>query len=216
MIISGVALRYMYLQRQLQVRIAAENQAQIQALQARIRPHFLFNSMNTIAALTHVDAYAAEKAVLDLSEIYRATLKADDSMTTLADEVALTKHYLEVEALRLHERLTVDWSIDEEALQFKLPSLMIQPLVENAVYHGIEPRADGGVVRISIERDDKLRITITNPLPSKNDDTQQRGNQVAIKNISDRLKITYGGQAALKSTQDDSEYRVVIVLPIAG
>jgi two-component system sensor histidine kinase AlgZ len=214
-IISGIALHYMYLQRQLQVRIEAENEARIQALQARIRPHFLFNSMNTIAALTQVDADAAEKAVLDLSEIFRATLNADDSMTTLADEVALTKYYLEVEQLRLHERLAVDWQIDENALAAKLPSLIIQPLVENAVYHGIEPRADGGIVKIIIQQADKLRISITNPLPSKGDDTQRRGNQVAIRNICERLRISYGKQAVLESSQDDSEYCVTIEMPVS-
>jgi len=213
-IISGVALRYMYLQRQLQMRIAAENEARVQALQARIRPHFLFNSMNTIAALTHVDAAAAEKAVLDLSEIYRATLNADDTMTTLADEVALTKYYLEVEQLRLHERLAVDWQIDERAMDMKLPSLMIEPLVENAVYHGIEPRVKGGMVKITIQLNNKLVIIITNPLPSKDDDTQRRGNQMAISNISERLRISYGKQASLKSSQDDNEYRVSIEIPV--
>ncbi|MCW8963876.1 MAG: histidine kinase [Gammaproteobacteria bacterium] len=213
-IISGIALRYMYLQRQLQVRIEAENQAKIQALQARIRPHFLFNSMNTIAALTHVDAYAAEKAILDLSEIYRATLNADDAMTTLAEEVALTRHYLEVEKLRLRERLSVDWQIDEDALQARLPSLVIQPLVENAVYHGIEPRPDGGTVNIQICHNDKLHITITNPLPSRGDDTVRRGNQMAIRNICERLRIAFGKQAALKSSQDESEYHVAIEIPV--
>ena len=209
MIISGVALRYMYLQRQLQLRIEAENQAQIQALQARIRPHFLFNSMNTIAALT-----LAEKAVLDLSQIYRASLKADDRMTTLADEIQLTRHYLEVEKLRLHDRLTVDWQVDETALSMQLPSLMIQPLVENAVYHGIEPRTDGGTINIRIQQRDKLHIVITNPLPSKDDITQQQGNRMAIRNICQRLNIAYGKQASLDSTQDDREYRVTIDIPV--
>jgi len=170
--------------------------------------------MNTIAALTHVDAYAAEKAILDLSEIYRATLNADDAMTTLAQEIALTRHYLEVEKLRLNERLTVDWRIDEDALQATLPSLVMQPLVENAVYHGIEPRTDGGTVYIEIRHKDKLRITITNPLPSRNDDTVRRGNQMAIKNIRERLEIAFGKQASLKSSQDESEYHVTIEIPV--
>ena len=216
MIISGVALRYMYLQRQLQLRIEAENQAQIQALQARIRPHFLFNSMNTIAALTHVDAALAEKAVLDLSQIYRASLKADDNMTTLADEIELTRHYLEVEKLRLHDRLTVDWQVDEAALGIQLPSLMIQPLVENAVYHGIEPLANGGTITILVQLQDRLHIVITNPLPSKDDITQQQGNRMALTNICQRLNIAYGKQASLNSTQDETEYRVTIDIPMVA
>lgn len=215
-IISGVALRYLYLQKQLQVRITAENQARIQALQARIRPHFLFNSMNTIAALTHVDADAAEKAVLDLSEIYRAILNADDSLTTLESEISLTKYYLEIEQLRLGERLTVEWQLDESLLPVSMPGLVIQPLVENAVYHGIEPRTDGGKVSILIESRDGMEITIRNPLPGKDDDSLRRGNQIALGNICERLKLEYGRKARLDSHQDEQQYMVRIFIPMGG
>jgi two-component system sensor histidine kinase AlgZ len=214
-IISGVALRYMFIQKQLQMRTMAENHARIQALQARIRPHFLFNSMNTIAALTQVDADAAEKAVLDLSEIYRAILNADEAMTTLAEEVSLTKYYLEIEHMRLHERLQVDWQLDENLLSVRLPALVVQPLVENAVYHGIEKRTGGGTITIEIKKDDMVRITISNPLPSRDDDTQHRGNRLAIRNICERLQLAYGGRASLQSSQDESGYRVSIAIPAA-
>ena len=214
MIISGVALRYMFLQRQLQIKIKVEDEAKIQILQARIRPHFLFNSMNSIATLTHVDADAAEKAILDLSEIYRATLNADDSMTTLADEIALTRHYLEIEKLRLHERLVVNWQIDESALLARLPSLIIQPLVENAVYYGIEPCVNGGIVHIQISRSDRLSILVSSPLPGKYDDMVKQGNQMAIGNIRERLKIVFGKQATLKSSQDGGKYHVMIEIPV--
>lgn len=213
-IISGIALRYMYLQKQLQMRTMAENQARIQALQARIRPHFLFNSMNTIAALTHVDADAAEKAVLDLSEIYRAILNADDAMTTLGEEVSLTRYYLEIERLRLHDRLTINWQVDESLMSLRLPALVIQPLVENAVYHGIERRTDGGSITIEIRQDDKLHINITNPLPGRDDDTQRQGNQLAIGNIRERLQLAYGAGATLESSQDEVDYLVSITLPV--
>ena len=213
-IISGVALRYMFLQKQLQMRTMAENQARIQALQARIRPHFLFNSMNTIAALTHVDADAAEKAVLDLSEIYRAILNADEAMTTLGKELSLTKYYLEIERLRLHDRLVINWQVDESLTSVCLPALVIQPLVENAVYHGIERITDGGVVTIEIWRDTKLHITIRNPLPGRDDDTQRRGNRVAIDNICERLQLAYGGRACLETSQDETDYQVSIALPV--
>ena len=213
-IISGVALRYMYLQKQLQLRTAAENQARIQALQARIRPHFLFNSMNTIAALTQVDANAAEKAVLDLSEIYRAILNADDTMTTIRNEVSLTRYYLEIEQLRLGDRLKIDWQIDDVLMDARIPGLVIQPLVENAVYHGIEPRTDGGAVNIAIQGDEKMHIRISNPLPSKDDHTLRRGNQVAISNIRERLQIAFGSSAMLKSSQDEREYEVAITIPV--
>ena len=213
-IISGVAMRYMFLQKQLQMRTVAENQARIQALQARIRPHFLFNSMNTIAALTHVDPDAAEKAVLDLSEIYRAILNSDDAMTTLAEEVSLTRHYLEIERLRLHERLHIDWQIDDSLMSLRLPALVIQPLVENAVYHGIEKIRQGGTISIAIQMTDRLTITIINPLPAIDDDSLGGGNQLAIGNICERLQLAYGNGAALESSQDKATYRVVIRLPV--
>lgn len=213
-IISGVALRYMFLQKQLQMRTVAENQARIQALQARIRPHFLFNSMNTIAALTHVDADAAEKAVLDLSEIYRAILNSEDAMTTLGEEVALTRHYLEIERLRLHERLRIDWQIDDGLMSVRLPALVIQPLVENAVYHGIEKLTDGGTISIDIKLTDRLDITITNPLSVRDDDTLRSGNQLAIGNICERLQLAYGSKAVLESSQDEDTYRVIIRIPV--
>ncbi len=212
-IISGVVLRYMYLQRQLQVRTLAESQARIQALQARIRPHFLFNSMNTIAALTHIDADAAEQAVMNLSEIYRATLQSDDALTTLDNEIDLTRHYLAVEQLRLGERLKIDWQIDDDVLQSGIPSLTIQPLVENAVYHGIEPRDAGGTIEVHVRARKCIEITIRNPLPSRDDITQQRGNQMALNNIRERLAIAYGKQSSLRSTQDETHYEVVLCLP---
>jgi len=215
-IISGVALRYMYVQRQLQIQIQAENEARIQALQARIRPHFLFNSMNTIAALTHIDAYAAEKAILDLSEIFRVTLKSDDTMTTISEEIALARHYLEVEMLRLNERLRINWQIDDEVLDVPMPRLTLQPLVENAVYHGIEPRPGGGEIGIRVRKNKKAVIEISNPLSSKDDDTLRQGNRMAIRNISDRLHITYGQQASLVSSQEEDHYKVVLELPLKG
>lgn len=215
-IISGVALRYMYLQRQLQVRTQAEDQAKIQALQARIRPHFLFNSMNTIAALTQIDAAAAEKAILDLSEIYRATLQSDDAITTIGEEIKLVKHYLEVEALRLHDRLKINWDVDDEVLNMPIPRLTLQPLMENAIYHGIEPIPDGGEVSISANKNDQVEIEISNPIPLERGDLLKQGNQVAIQNICDRLAIAFGKQASLRSFQEDGHYRVVLKLPLTA
>ena len=214
-IISGVTLRYMYMQRLLQRQLEAKNEARIQALQARIHPHFLFNSMNTIAALLHIDADAAEKAVISLSAMYRAALESGAELVPLATEIELTRHYLSVEGLRLNDRLRVDWQIDPQALQTKIPSLIIQPLVENAVYHGIEPCVGGGEIRISIEQKDTVKIIISNPLPSDEDGPRQPGNQLALKNIRDRLAIAFGRQASLKSFQHGDTYRVELELPVS-
>ncbi len=213
MITSSVVLWVMYLLQQLQIHIEAESQARIRALQARIRPHLLFNSMNTIAALTQIDADAAEQAILDLSEIYRVSLKSGDSTTTLKKEIDLTRHYLAVEKLRLGGRLQILWDIDDSVLSTSIPALTIQPLVENAVYHGIEPRSDGGWISISALLDGEVKITITNPLPTRDDDTLRRGNQMAIANISERLGIMYGSRADLQSSQDTESYCVVLTLP---
>lgn len=213
LIISGVVLRYMYLQRQLQIRTAAENQAHIQALQAKIRPHFLFNSMNTIAALTHINADEAEQAVISLSEIYRATLQSDRTLTTLENEIELTRHYLAVEQLRFGNRLQINWQIDEATLQNSIPCLTIQPLVENAVYHGIEPRTDGGTIEIHTHKTHCVEIIIRNPLADQSNITPQHGNQVALKNIRERLNIAYGNKTSLVSSQSDSHYQVILRLP---
>lgn len=214
MIISAVVLWVMDLQKKVRQRTEAEAQARIRALQARIRPHFLFNSMNTIAALTHIDADAAEQAILDLSEIYRATLHAGEALTSVAEEVELARHYLAVEQLRFGGRLTVHWNIDAGLEAVAMPPLIIQPLVENAVYHGIEPRADGGAIGISAVLDDNVVIAIQNPLPGRGDDTVRRGNQMALKNIHERLRIAYHGKADLRSSQDDKNYYVVLRLPL--
>jgi len=213
MIISGAALQYMYLQRQLQRKTATENQARILALQARIHPHFLFNSMNTIAALLHEDADAAEKAVVSLSVMYRAALASGMELVSLKSEIELTKHYLSVESLRLHDRLKVDWQIDAHALTSKIPGLTIQPLVENAVYHGIEPRVDGGEIQIRVEVAKKVLITIRNPLPSKDEVTPQSGNQLAMKNIQERMSISFGKHASLRSFHEEGCYRVELEFP---
>lgn len=208
-IISGVALYNMYLQRQLQLRIAAENHARIMALQARIRPHFLFNSMNTIAALTRLDAAAAEQAVLDLSDIYRAALKTDVTELPLAQELELVRHYLAVEKLRLGERLRVCWDIDETANPAMVPALLLQPLVENAVYHGIEVLPAGGEVSISTSlRHGVLQVSVQNPVADGG--SVHAGNQEALLNIAERLQLTFAGRARMQTASENNIYRVDI------
>ena len=148
-IISGLVMRYFYVQEQLRVKDRAELKSRIQALQSRIRPHFLFNSMNIIATLIRIDPDAAEQAVEDLSSLFRASLKDSGSEVTLAEELALCERYIRIEQLRLGERLDVEWRIELEPESVALPLLTLQPLLENAIYHGIQPLAGGGVVRIA-------------------------------------------------------------------
>ncbi|QKQ25543.1 sensor histidine kinase [Candidatus Reidiella endopervernicosa] len=142
-LLSGAILRYFYVQHQLRQKHRAEAEARLEALQARIRPHFLFNSLNTVAALTRTHPAEAEAAVHDLADLFRATLKEGRTLINFDDELALVRSYLDIEQLRLGDRLQVEWSVDGLPEGLQIPLLTLQPLVENAVYHGVEPRTDG-------------------------------------------------------------------------
>jgi two-component system sensor histidine kinase AlgZ len=213
-IISAISLRYFYIQYCSQQSLLAETSSRIEALQARIRPHFLFNSMNVIATLTRRDPAVAETAIEDLAQVFRASLASARQLVSLADELEICRSYLHIEQLRLGERLQCDWQVDEQLLDRHLPTLLIQPLVENAISHGIEPLAEGGEVKIRIyaEGDDWL-IEIDNPCADSEIDT--RGNQIAQANIRERLATIYAGQASMQTEARAGRYRVRIKLPLA-
>lgn len=218
-IVGGVLLRYLYLQQQLHNQRDAEMQARIQALQSRIRPHFLFNSMNSIAALISSEPETAERVVEDLSELFRASL-AEPGLIPLARELALCKHYLDIEQLRLSSRLVVDWQIGHYDPQIKIPSLMLQPLVENAIFHGIEPLSQGGTITIKVSQNEKLlRIVISNPYPvlrkkSVAHESSHRHNNMALDNIRRRLVAHYGGNARLSSSAENGVFTTYIFCPL--
>lgn len=213
-IIYAVMLRYFYVQHQWRENIEAQSHAQIQALKARIRPHFLFNSMNTIACLVHIDADKAEKAVEDLSDLFRASLKEETSHT-LRDELELTDSYVEIELLRLDERLRVDWQLDENAMDIEVPALCLQPLVENAIYHGIEPIAEGGMIKISAQLDNnRLCLSVSNPVNENNDMSRHKGNHMAQANIKTRLALMYGDEAEFTINAEATLYTVSIGIPV--
>lgn len=211
-VLGGIALRYMYLQQQVQEQAQARLQAQIQALQSRIRPHFLFNSMNIVASLIGSDPVRAERVIEDISELFRASLRAGDQLVTLGDELELGRNYLRIEQLRLGDRLQVSWQVDERLLPVKMPSLTLQPLLENAVYHGIQPRLDGGTVEISGTLEaGRLRIQIVNPLPedsSASDEQLPRGNRMALANTLARLQAHFGQDAEIKTFRDEHRFFV--------
>ena len=148
MVIAGVALRYFYVQQQLHEQIKAELRARIQALQSRIRPHFLFNSMNSIASLITIDPERAEGMVEDLSDLFRASL-SEPGLVPLSKELDLCRRFVRIEQTRIGDRLQLVWDISPEVLDVKVPSLLLQPLIENAIYHGIQPLPEGGEVRVS-------------------------------------------------------------------
>lgn len=196
-VLAGIALRYLYVAQQLRERQRAELEARVEALQARIRPHFLFNTMNSIASLIGSDPAAAEAAVEDLATLFRATLSQRSAEVTIFDEVALCRRYLSIEQLRLGDRLRVEWHMDAVPPELPIPSLSLQPLLENAIYHGIQVRPQGGCIRIEGEYSERrVRITISNPLPD-GAMTPRGGNRMALDNIAHRLQALYGDDAGV-------------------
>ena len=212
-LITLMVLRYFYLQFQWQQQQEAEMQARLTALQARIHPHFLFNSMNTIASLISVNPERAEDAVLDLSELFRASLRADDRLIPLSAELDLCRRYLAIEQLRLGPRLSLDWAIGEDLEQQAIPPLTLQPLVENAIYHGIQPRPEGGTVRIeAYHKAPYVYLMVQNPRPGDDQRTHE-GNRMALANIQSRLQALFGEPAVLKNSQHNDIYTVTMRLP---
>jgi len=213
-VIAAIVLRYLYVQFQWRQQLKAEARARIQALQARIRPHFLFNSMNTIAALTRSAPATAETAIEDLSDLFRASLNNDRQQATLAEELVLARRYLGIEALRLGDRLSVQWNIDALPATTVLPPLILQPLLENAIYHGIERLPEGGTIHVDGDyRDGRVTIAITNPVLPEVAGKQQGGHRIAQENIRQRLQIIFGDSADLVSTLTAGVYKVVMHFP---
>lgn len=213
-IVTGIMLRYFYVAQQWKQQVEAESSARFNALQARIRPHFLFNTLNTAAALVHDRPDTAESALEDLADLFRATLKESRALVSLADEVELVRRYVAIEQLRIGERLTVQWHIDPAAEALGLPPLSLQPLVENAVYHGIEPLAGGGTVVVSAEcRAGCLWLAVENPRPSGRAHPSGDGNRMALANIRQRLAARFGDRADVRIDEGETVHRVTLVIP---
>jgi two-component system sensor histidine kinase AlgZ len=190
----------------------ALSDARLQALQARIRPHFLFNSINAVLLLMRRDPKRAETALEDLAELFRSLMADHRSLTSFGEEVALTRRYLELEQLRLGERLAVDWRVDPAAEAASVPPLLLQPLVENAVYHGIEPGMEVGRVDIHARRDgEQLRIVISNPYHP--DYQHHQGNRMALTNIRERLQLHFDVDAELGTEVADGRFFIRMRLP---
>ncbi|MEM1230356.1 MAG: sensor histidine kinase [Pseudomonadota bacterium] len=214
-IIAGLALRYFYVQQQLRAQEQAQLKARLQALQSRIRPHFLFNSMNIIASLIAVDPELAETVVEDLSELFRASLNEAGNQVALADELDLCRRYARIETLRLGERLQIDWQLAPHQ-GVRIPLLTLQPLLENAIYHGVQPLPEGGTIRIELVVDqERVRLTITNPLPPRGTPPSQ-GNRMALNNIRSRLQVLYGSAARLTAQAEGEQFVTRLQYPVDG
>jgi two-component system sensor histidine kinase AlgZ len=190
----------------------ALTEARLQALQARIRPHFLFNSLNAVLSLMRAEPRRAETALEDLSELFRVLMADNRKLIPLQRELELCRQYLDLESLRLEERLNVQWQVDDFPDDLMVPPLLLQPLLENAVYHGIEPSASPGTITIEIHRKgERLEIELSNPIPEAS--RQQAGNRMALANIRERLQLHFDAEASLKTRADDGRFVVRITLP---
>lgn len=213
-IFAGIVLRYFYIQQQLLHQEEAELKSRIQALQSRIRPHFLFNCMNSIVSLIASDPEKAESVVEDLSDLFRASL-AEPGMVPVRHELDLCRRYFSIEQIRLGPRLKLDWQVDDLPDTCTIPSLLMQPIVENAIYHGIQPRAEGGTVEISVQAsDNRLTIIVRNPLPKRTEHARKPGNRVAMENIRHRLAAYYGDDWVFNASPKGEVYITEISYPI--
>ena len=214
-IIAGVMLRYFYLQQQLRNQQQAELNARVQALQSRIRPHFLFNSMNSIASLIDIDPELAERMIVDLSGLFRASL-SEASVVTLDEEINLCRQFVSIEQVRLGERLQMDWRLEHMQGDIKIPSLLLQPLLENAIYHGVQPLPKGGTVQVKVDtRGEAVFIQIVNPYQGKEAafTEEKNNNGMALENIRHRLLAYYGSQGRLNIEQENGTFSVTIQYP---
>ncbi len=213
-VVAALVLRYFYVQFHWKQRIASEAQARLQALQARIRPHFFFNCMNSIASLTRSDPALAERAVEDLADLFRASLADAEAPVPLAEEIAFVERYLSIERLRLGERLHIEWRLEPVPASARVPLLSLQPIVENAIYHGIEPSSRGGTIEIAARAaGGVLHIAVVNPAADERGRRHQ-GNRIALDNVRQRLRALYGERARLDAARVGDSYRVTLELPL--
>lgn len=215
-IVGAVLLRFLYLGHQQRLHLQAQAEARVEALQARIRPHFLFNSMNTIAALIRSRPADAEAAVEDLSDLFRASLADAGQAVTWAEELEIAQRYLQIESLRLGPRLRVRWDVAQLPEQARLPPLILQPLLENAIYHGVEQLPEGGEIVVhGALGPERMAITITNPLPRGGPAVVRDGNRMALANIRERLRLAYEGKGGVELETGDGRCVVRLIIPLA-
>lgn len=208
----GAALLLGWLNLRTRAQEPALAEARLAALTARIRPHFFFNSLNAVLGVMRDDPRRAEMALEELGELFRALMRDNRALVPLAEEIALARKYLDIEKLRLGERLQVRWEVDDCLPAMLVPPLLLQPLLENAVYHGIEPALDAGEIRIRIAATrDGVRIEIDNPLLTT--PGHRTGNHMALDNLRERLMLFYDLEARLDCGKKGGRYFVCVGLP---
>jgi len=211
-IFSAMALRYFYVQSQWRLQTQAELRARLAALQANIRPHFFFNTLNTVASLIVIDPEKAEQMLLELAQLFRAVLRGTEETTSLSEEIKLGQGYLDIEQTRLGDRMRVEWELPHTLPEIRVPQLILQPLLENAVYHGIQPVVEQGSIKVSLIQAAKgWLLEISNSKSSESVETG--GNRIAHQNIRARLEAHFGEGATLNVEDQGNHYEAQILIP---
>ena len=214
-IIGIPGLRYLFLHHRAEADAKSQQEAKLQALQSRIRPHFLFNSLNSVASLTRSDPQKAESVLQDLADLFRVLLADARKLVPISAEREISRQYLEIEKMRLGDRLKVSWHVSNVPRYAMIPALTLQPLLENAIYHGIEPRFAGGTVRIELwSEGEMLNVLISNPLPDVPNSSQGQGNKIAQDNIRQRLSTQFGDRATMQAFEQGGQYHVKLTMPV--
>lgn len=214
-IINALMLGYFLTKQELKQRTASEAHAKMQALQSRIRPHFVFNAMNIIASLTRSDPKKAETAIEDMSDLFRMMLNEEETLVPVNKEIDVARKYLALEELRLDNRLQIMWDIGKFPRKAIMPILTLQPLLENAITYGIEPLSTGGVVSVTLwEEDDIIRIRITHPLPKPKKKDTSHEIDTALENIQQRFHTYYGDKAKIRWERENDRFIISVSLPV--
>jgi two-component system sensor histidine kinase AlgZ len=210
--VAFAALVWVWLDQRARIAKPADASARLAELQSRIRPHFLFNALNTAVALVQIDPERAENVLEDLAQLFRVALAEVGSSVTLAEEIDLAKRYLAIEQVRFGERLAVSWEIDPATSQARVPPLVLQPLVENAVRHGIETALTGGTVRVRAKmRHGSATVVISNSLP---DTPGAPGAGIALANVRERLSLLHDFGASLETWRSDGQFHARVMVPL--
>ncbi len=204
----------MYFRLRARVLSRAIEDAQLQVLRARIRPHFLYNTINAVLGILRSNPAKAETALEDMADLFRVAMADEKDLVPLSREVQLCRQYLELEKLRMGDRLCVNWQTEDMPEDALIPALLLQPLLENAVYHGIEPLVEGGCIDVVLRRQGgALKITVHNPCAKQAESRPHDGNKIALQNIRERLALLFDAEASYHIQSGDDFYRVEISLP---
>lgn len=188
-------------------------QAELDTLRARVNPHFLFNALNSAVSLVRHDPASSERLLTDLADLFRAALSRSDTVS-LSHELELCRQYLDIEALRFGDRFKLQWQVPSPLPDLRLPCLSLQPLMENAIRHGLEPRVDGGEICVIVEcYDSWIEITIQNPMPPPGS-PKSTGHQLGLKSIRSRLDTHFEGRAVLETSTANGSYQTKVRLPL--